>query len=509
RRECSPIMVSLSTELKVLLCVLTTIVVVGFAMFAAVKIYLRRKTNPECENLEFFLTARDTQPLMRVAWSFVAGMMGSWILTAPAANAADAGWVGMVSYAVFAGLPILAIALVGDKVQKSMPNVLSFGDYIRYRFGTIPQLYVVLVVVFNLGIALAAEYSSVNSIFISILKTDKFPIVPIIFVSTTIYTAFGGLLISIMTDVYQGIVGVSLVCVIVGAVAATFRAELGDLPTELGATTKGYNSLFILPVTLMAATVFSEAPWQRVWASESPQALKRGALLASIVLTLVVFAFGILGFFAAWSGLKSDDPNELLMLMVSSSHSWWMSIIVAILAAVICEAAIDTLQTALVSAISTMVLRDRPLKWARLLVLIINIPPIIISYKNISTYALFTLGNKITCTAAIPMLMGLYHPAKPYITGPCVLFSSILSFLSMVAFGWIYAGDFNAGVKWVAFDAYDPFSILVAILSSIVGMVLWCASAILLQQLGVAQSEIPGFRPYYLDADRLLKSDAP
>ncbi|KAJ9083820.1 hypothetical protein DSO57_1030958 [Entomophthora muscae] len=493
----------LSHFASIVLCVLSVAVVVAFGAFAGVLIVLHRKKSPEGETFEFFLTARNTQPMLRVMWSFVAGLMGSWIVTMPADNASRSGIIGVISYAVFCGLPIYLLALVGEKVQKVMPRVLSFGDYVRYRFGVVPQLYVAVIAVFNLGVALTVEYSSVNSIFTSILGRGNFPIAPIIFVVTTAYTAFGGLLVSIITDVYQGIVGTGLVCVLVATVALSFRPELGPLPEHLGATENGYTSIFILPVTLMAATVFTEAPWQRVWASESPAALRRGALFASLILSLVVFVLGLLGYFAAWSGLKTEDPNVLLIMMVASKHQGWIAVLIAVMTAIICESAIDTLQNALASAISTMVLRDRPLIWVRILVLLLNIPPVYISYQNHSAFDLFTAGNKVACTAFIPLLLGLYQPAMPYLTGPCMLFASLLSFLSMVGFGMIYMGDFTSGLDFILYDPYDPYSVLVAIVSSVACIAIWVGLVGGLQKLGAPKFEIPGFHPYYNDGEKV------
>ncbi|KAJ9083815.1 hypothetical protein DSO57_1030953 [Entomophthora muscae] len=496
-------MESLSHFASIVLCVLSAVVVIAFGAVAGVLIVLHRKKSPEGETVEFFLTARNTQPMVRVMWSFVAGTMGSWIVTMPADNASRSGIIGVISYAVFCGLPIYLLALVGEKVQKVMPRVLSFGDYVRYRFGMVPQLYVAVIAVFNLGVALTVEYSSVNSIFASILGRGNFPIAPIIFVVTTTYTAFGGLLVSIITDVYQGIVGAGLVGVLVVTVALSFRPELGPLPEHLGATKTGVISIFTLPVTLMAASVFSEAPWQRVWASESPAALRRGALFASFILMVVIFVLGLLGYFAAWSGLKTEDPNVLLITMVASKHQGWIAVLIAVMTAVLCESTIDTLQNALASTISTRVLRGKPLIYVRILVLLLNIPPVYISYQNHSAFDLFTIGNKITCTAFIPLLLGLYRPAMPYLTGPCMLFASLLSFLSMVGFGIIYMGGFNSALHFIIYDPYDPYSILIAIASSVAGIATWSGLVRGLQKLGAPQFEIPGFHPYYNDGEKV------
>lgn len=58
-----------------------------------------------------FITAKGTQGVWRIAWSFFASAMGSWVITSPANYAVFAGWIGMVFYAVATGYkkPVLLL----------------------------------------------------------------------------------------------------------------------------------------------------------------------------------------------------------------------------------------------------------------------------------------------------------------------------------------------------------------------------------------------------------------
>ncbi|KAJ9088256.1 hypothetical protein DSO57_1024944 [Entomophthora muscae] len=184
----------LDTSGKIFLSISTFVVVVGLGSCAVFIGWLKRKQNPESDNLEFFLTARSTQPALRVAWSFVAGGLGAWILTSPPSIAEDAGILGVVAYSVFAGLPIFLIAMVGARIQKALPKVLSFSDYIYHRFGIAPQFYVTLIVLLNLGVAMTAEYTAISAIFEACLGQDTYPIAIGLSIVTSAYTACGGLL---------------------------------------------------------------------------------------------------------------------------------------------------------------------------------------------------------------------------------------------------------------------------------------------------------------------------
>lgn len=56
---------------------------------------------------------------------------------------------------------------------------------------------------FNMGIGITAEYTAMGDYFDIILGTTRIPIVIIVGVISSIYTAYGGLYISIITDQVQ------------------------------------------------------------------------------------------------------------------------------------------------------------------------------------------------------------------------------------------------------------------------------------------------------------------
>ncbi len=56
---------------------------------------------------------------------------------------------------------------------------------------------------FNMGIAMTAEYTAVGDLFEIVVGTTRIPIVVIIGVVSSLYTAYGGLYASIITDQWQ------------------------------------------------------------------------------------------------------------------------------------------------------------------------------------------------------------------------------------------------------------------------------------------------------------------
>ena len=58
-------------------------------------------------------------------------------------------------------------------------------------------------VLFNMGIALSAEYTAVGDLFEYVIGSSRWPIVVLIGTVAMLYTAWGGLYVSIITDLWQ------------------------------------------------------------------------------------------------------------------------------------------------------------------------------------------------------------------------------------------------------------------------------------------------------------------
>lgn len=136
--------------------------------------------------------------------------------------ASFSGIVGLVVYAIASGLPILIIAGFGGLI-KQQPHVLSLSDFMGWRFGPIAKTTVFLLCMFNMCIALLAEYTTIGSVFQDFVGSVSWGIIVIIGVLTLCYTAYGGLAVSIATDQAQGIASVILAIIVAIYVAVTYK----------------------------------------------------------------------------------------------------------------------------------------------------------------------------------------------------------------------------------------------------------------------------------------------
>jgi Na+/proline symporter len=261
--------------------------------------------SPSLASDEAFITARGSSGKWHIAWSFYASAVGSWVIVAVPDYGFYAGMIGAVMYAFAAGLPVLLVASWGNHIQRRFPRVLSLSDFAQKRFGPITQTMVVSITLFNMAIGTCAEYTTIASLFGSYVGLGDYDVFMVILLAvvTLSYTTYGGLRVSILSDRIQAITSVLLVVILAIYITATFRIDdevYERLDRELskqlqGRTEAGYSSILVFPLSLTTATIYSEAMWQRVWASESPQSLRFGSIVAFCMIFAVVLLFGITG----------------------------------------------------------------------------------------------------------------------------------------------------------------------------------------------------------------------
>ncbi|CAI5529735.1 unnamed protein product [Closterium sp. Naga37s-1] len=339
---------------------LAVAVVLAFGLGACAYAAHREKLQGGPDSPDFFLTARRSVKTSMVAWSFFASAMGSWALFGPPSYCLTAGAMGTLVYAVCAGLPVLLVACVGAAVHRLVPNVVSMADYVRRRFGLPFAVYISLLAVGNMGVAMAAEYTALGDLFHRLLHAPRLPIVMLTAATAMLYTAAGGLYVSIVTDQCQALASLIFTALLTAHVLLNFPSPLPPLPPALGwSNPRGLEAVLFMPLSLLATTLFNEAMWQRCWASASAAALLGGAALGAGAITAVVGLLGFAGLLAAWSGVYEpegpDDSGNTILFSLFRGHPWAL-VAVALLAVTMSESAVDSLQNATVDAVAALLL---------------------------------------------------------------------------------------------------------------------------------------------------------
>ncbi|KAF9199679.1 hypothetical protein BGZ49_010180 [Haplosporangium sp. Z 27] len=454
---------------------ITTVVLFGLgALFLA-----HRRQRFQNDTTEFFLTARRSVPEHTIAWSFYASGVGAWVIFAMPAYVVSAGIVGLVAYSISCGLPIFLVARVGAVLHRKYPGVLSLGDFVQWRFGTIPMIIVTLVMLLNMFIALCAEYTSIGNLFEQVIGGSRLPIVVVVAVVTSIYTAAGGLYVSILTDVAQGVFGILLLIIMAIYVAVTYRPESlpTPLPEGLGANYWGWAACGAMPISMTCATIFSEGPWQRIWASADERALKRGSIWGSLALIVVCFLYGFGGFLAMWAGFPLSDPYGStgffdLLGAGKASAPGWIIVIAALSVVTMNEGCVDTLQNAIVDTVASRFFRGKSVWYPRILVFLINVPIVFVSLKGYNIVILFLIGNLVCTICAVPLLLGLISRLEGFVTGWSMITGIITGFFSIVVFGYLKMGSMSEGLHYTFVESYDWPSFVLPLVFSFIGVFL-------------------------------------
>ncbi|KAF9919179.1 hypothetical protein BX616_000032 [Lobosporangium transversale] len=455
-----------------------TIVAFGVgALFLA-----RRRQRFKKDDTEFFLTARHSVPEKTIAWSFYASGVGAWVIFSMPAYVVSAGIIGLIAYSVSCGLPILIVARVGAVLHRKYPGVLSLGDFVQWRFGTIPTIIVTLIMLLNMSIALCAEYTSIGNLMELVVGGSRLPIVLIVAIVTSIYTAAGGLYVSILTDVAQGIFGIGLLIIMAIYVAVTYRPSNlpTPLPEEIGPNYWGFAAIGAMPISMICSTLFSEAPWQRIWASADERALKRGSLWGAMGLVVVCFLYGFGGFLSLWAGYPRSSPDgstaffDLLGAGQATAPAW-ITILAVLSTVTMNEGNVDSLQNGIVDTLASRFFRGKNVWYPRVLVFLINIPVVFVSLKGYNIIMLFLIGNLICTICAVPLLLGLITRLEGYVTAWSMVSGIITGFFSLVAFGYLKIGNVSDGMHYVFMEAYDWPSFILPPIFSCIGVLLAAA----------------------------------
>ncbi len=467
--------------------------VLGFGLWA-IWMFLNRHTE-EPVDTEFFLTARNTQPWNRVAWGLFVTSIGSGVIFGPASFVlSGGGWIGLVTYSVFAGLPLVIIASLGSVIRSRIPKPMSIASFAKWRYGTAMEILISLNVLFNLGIALAVEYTAVGSLFVQYLDTSPWVPILVVGIATMGYTIAGGLYISIITDQAQSYLIVLLVSIVFGHLMVNFRpAQFPPLPAALGVTETGLGSFVTIGVALTAASIFSDAIWQRVWSAESQKSLRKGAFYAMLMTIAITFFFAFGGFLAGWIGLidlnDSAQVNSAFFAILKPSNAdkssqvpLYILTIVVLLAVILNEAAVDSFQNAILDTVISLFISfgfDVPLWMTRIVVVIINVPLMIVGTQGYSIISLYLMTNILTTCCLIPLCIGLVQSLDEIVTQGTVIFGCFFSLSSVFVLGYVKYGNFQIGLKQFFFDSYQWEPFVCALVCSTLGMVLYSIPAFL------------------------------
>ncbi len=420
-----------------------------------------------------YLSARGTQNWLRIGLSLFASGMGIWLLFAPSEVGYYGGFWDVLGYSLSASTPFLLLAYVGPMIRRKLPDGVTLADFVRMRIGREMQVYVGIISVLYMFTFLFAEFLAIGKAME--LLAGMNPLHPILLVAavTAAYTAYGGLPASLQTDRWQGWLAlwllVALLLILFGADIGTLFAQAkAHTPEDLewdwahGSISDMNKASFLsglaLIVAITSAEMFSQGNWQRAYASEDEDALKKGACFAAVLVLPLMFIMGFLGTVVAGQGAV-EDPASAFFYLIADAGVFIIALFIILGIALVCSSA-DTLQNAVVASISRDLSDGKmDLKTARLVslglipiaVYLATEPTILgLTLDGLGIFEIFLFADLLATATVLPVLLTL----SDKIDSRASLAGAICGLLSVVLYGVVTA-DLSTGIHFLISPTND------------------------------------------------------
>lgn len=419
----------------------------GLVLIATLALFLwiGLRTKLGGSDVEDYVVARGSQGPMALGLSFMATGMGAWILFAPPEVGALVGVGGVAGYAIAAALPMVAIALLGGRMRRLIPTGHALTEFVRLRFGPVFHIYVIAISVLYMVIFLTAELTAIGAAAAVLSGLDARVVIIGVAAATLAYTAYGGLRASLRTDRWQAWFIVVLLALAAVAVWWGTDREVVE-PTQehlLRVDATGIEVAVTLVIAVVAANLFHQGYWQRVWAARDTSALYRGAGLGAAMVVPIVAVIGAIGVFAAVRGTDLGSP-PVPFFAVLAGLPLWLSALALVFGLSLVTSSVDTLENALASLVVTA-RRVLSLASARLITVLLLIPAILVAIQGYSVLRLFLIADLLCAATVVPALLGLWSRA----TVAGAVTGSLAGLLGAILPGWVTTGSVTDGV-WLA-----------------------------------------------------------
>lgn len=401
----------------------------GFALLGLVRASQRTMS------LEDYIVSRNRfGPWMSFA-TVVASALGVWILFSPPQVGASSGIAGIVGYCLGSAAPLALFTQIGPRLRQILPQGHSLNEFVLYRFGNAMYLLALGVIVFYMFIYLAAELTAIAKAVQILADVPLGWTALVVITATFLYTTYGGLGATIFTDAIQFAVMVPLLLVSFGvALVAMGGWEAALQPVRLNApqllslgNLDGIKFGATLVLAIVAAEVFNQANWQRVYASRTDKTVQQSFLGSAVVILPLLLVAGALGLLAASFGFTDD--RAFFSLLQQLALPLWFTVLVLVLALALVMSTLSSLLNGIASVFTIDLIRLFPqmqtsglLQASRLLTVAVGLPAIAIAARGFDVLYLFLLADLVCAGAVFPVVWGLYSRR---ITGKTAFLSAI------------------------------------------------------------------------------------
>ena len=448
-------------------------------------------------DLESYMVNRNQVGGWSAIATVTASALGAWILFSPQeAGSVFGGVSAILGYCLGSAGAVALFFVVGPRLRHLMPQGHSLNEYVKQRFGGPMYWLVEAVIVFYMFIYLAAELTAIAKALQLVADVPLGLTALVVITAVFIYTTVGGLGTTILTDVVQFVVIVPLLLLCTGVIVMAlggpeaFSAVAARQPELLSlGNIGGLRFGATLMIAIVAAEVFNQGNWQRVYACRDSQTVRRAFLGSAAIVLPLIFIAGMLGVLAVpLVDVQSDIIGEtaLFGLLSQLAMPGWVLVSVIVLALALVMSSLDTMLNGIASVFTLDLMRLLPdpsannvLKVSRVLTVLVGVPAIAIAAQGYSVLYLFFVADLICAAVLFPMLYGLY---SRHLTGLNAFVSSVIGMVAGLLF--FQKPDFSPLFPAVPGSADLLHSFAAALITSTVVTLIWTALA---KQNGTAQ----------------------
>jgi len=398
---------------------LTLLLVIAVSLlFAVIGILYSRKH----QDLSNYLTAGRNVGTTSLTTSLVASALGAWILFGPASAATWGGIGSVIGYSFGTAFPMIALIFLGKKIRNVFPRGNTLTEFIHHKFGKNLFKLILILTIFYMFIFLCAEVTAVSMLVNYISGTPLWLTATLVIVTTLVYTLYGGLRASILTDNLQFFIVLILLFI---CAYYLFSLNSKDISFQVVQANSqhllsskyipNYTAGLTFFIAVAATNLFHQGNWQRVFAAKDNEVLKRSLWISFVIIIPIVFFMGISGIIAI-SLDSAVNPDLAFFSILLKEKTEFLSVIIIILAVSLTISTIDTL----VNAISSLVVVDGKnfyratkkkdfLRLSKIIIIILSIIALIIASKGFSILYLFLLADLLCCAAVFTVFYGFYQ----------------------------------------------------------------------------------------------------
>ena len=401
-------------------------------------------------SLDDYLTARDSQSASTLGLSFLASGLGGWILFAPPEIGAFVGPVALAGYALGAALPFFVLAWCGPAIRRRMPQGRTIAEYAQDRFGAGLRLWVSALSVLYMLCFITAELTAIGGITAMLSELPGAGVIVAVAVTTLIYTTWGGLRASLVTDRWQAWLLLALLILVVAVLLVSLPTGAITQPWPSAPLEVSLSVALTLVIAVTAANIFHQGYWQRIWSARDDSQLRRGAWLGGLLSIPVILVVGALGMLCMALGKSPGSPPIPFFALLNQAPAW-LTLPALLLAVALVASSVDTLQ----SAIASLVVTARPdvsLGAARWVTVLLMVPVVVVSLQGLSVLRLFLIADLLCATAVVPVLLGLWQRMTP----TAAVMGCLAGLLGAVLPGWVSGGHIGAGLLAASFPGSVP-----------------------------------------------------